>query len=90
MVSVEAALKLGAFYYLVEPFAALRDQLLVYRDYRANLEPTSVADQRTVDSLLLRRGSRPAPTDRTLSPTTARVLEIVEGSEEHPTTLSRP
>lgn len=84
MVSVEASLKLGAFYYLVKPFpfSALREQLLAYRDYRANLERTPVADQRTVDSLYLRRGPRAAPTDRTLSPTMSRVLEIVEEAAE--------
>ena len=82
--SVEAALRLGAFYYLVKPFpfAALREQLLAYREYRSSLERTPVADQRTVDSLYLRRGSRPTPADRPLSPTMSRVLEIVEGSTD--------
>lgn len=86
--SVRTAMQLGAIYYLVKPFsfAALREQLESYRQWRRRLADTAEADQETVDALygLLRspppaRGERPA-----LPPTMARVLEIVRSS---PTTL---
>lgn len=82
--SVRTAMQLGAIYYLVKPFsfAALREQLESYRQWRRRLEDADEADQDTVDALysLLRSPSAPRSGPRNLPPTMARVLEIVRSS----------
>ncbi len=83
--SVVAAMRLGAFYYLVKPFslAALREQLGSYRAWLAELDKDREADQALVDSLFDSRAAnvrRPPAAARQLPPTTARVLELVRAS----------
>jgi response regulator of citrate/malate metabolism len=83
--SVVAAMRLGAFYYLVKPFslAALREQLGSYRGWLAESAKEREADQATVDTLFDSRAAnvrRPTPGQRQLPPTTARVLDLVRGS----------
>jgi response regulator of citrate/malate metabolism len=82
--SVRSAMQLGAIYYLVKPFtfAALREQLESYRQWRRRLEQSSEADQGTVDALygLLRSPAVASATRRNLPPTMARVLDIVQAS----------
>lgn len=84
--SVRAAMQLGAIYYLVKPFsfAALREQLDSYRQWRMRLEDAAEADQDTVDALygLLRSPSAARGERRSLPPTMARVLEVVRSSAE--------
>ena len=79
--SVRSAMQLGAIYYLVKPFtfAALREQLESYRQWRQRLERSPEADQGTVDALygLLRSPAGTSATRRNLPPTMARVLDIV-------------
>jgi response regulator of citrate/malate metabolism len=82
--SVRSAMQLGAIYYLVKPFtfAALREQLESYRQWRERLESSPEADQGTVDALygLLRSPAVTSATRSNLPPTMARVLEIVRSS----------
>ena len=82
--SVRSAMKLGAVYYLVKPFtfAALREQLESYRQWRQRLERSQEADQGTVDALygLLRSPAAASATRSNLPPTMARVLDIVRSS----------
>jgi response regulator of citrate/malate metabolism len=82
--SVRSAMQLGAIYYLVKPFtfAALREQLESYRQWRQRLERSPEADQGTVDALygLLRSPAVTSATRSNLPPTMARVLEIVRSS----------
>jgi response regulator of citrate/malate metabolism len=82
--SVRSAMQLGAVYYLVKPFtfAALREQLESYQQWRRRLEQSSEADQGTVDALygLLRSPAVASATRRNLPPTMARVLDIVQAS----------
>ena len=82
--SVRSAMQLGAVYYLVKPFtfAALREQLESYRQWRQRLESSPEADQGTVDALygLLRSPAVTTGTRSNLPPTMARVLEIVRSS----------
>jgi response regulator of citrate/malate metabolism len=82
--SVRSAMQLGAIYYLVKPFtfAALREQLESYRQWRQRLERSPEADQGTVDALygLLRAPAVASATRRNLPPTMARVLDIVQSS----------
>lgn len=82
--SVRSAMQLGAVYYLVKPFtfAALREQLESYLQWRQRLERSNEADQGTVDALygLLRSPAAGSATRRNLPPTMARVLAIVESS----------
>ena len=82
--SVRSAMQLGAIYYLVKPFtfAALREQLESYRQWRQRLERSHEADQGTVDALygLLRSPALASATRRNLPPTMARVLDIVQAS----------
>jgi len=82
--SVRSAMKLGAVYYLVKPFtfAALREQLESYRQWRQRLERSQEADQGTVDALygLLRSPAAASATRSNLPPTMARVFEIVQSS----------
>lgn len=84
--SVRSAMQLGAVYYLVKPFtfAALREQLESYRQWRQRLELSHEADQGTVDALygLLRAPAIGSATRSNLPPTMARVLAIVESSVE--------
>jgi response regulator of citrate/malate metabolism len=82
--SVRSAMQLGAIYYLVKPFtfAALREQLESYRQWRQRLERSAQADQGTVDALygLLRSPAATSATRSNLPPTMARVLDIVRSS----------
>jgi response regulator of citrate/malate metabolism len=82
--SVRSAMQLGAVYYLVKPFtfAALREQLESYRQWRERLESSPEADQGTVDALygLLRSPAVTSATRSNLPPTMARVLDIVRSS----------
>jgi response regulator of citrate/malate metabolism len=82
--SVRSAMQLGAVYYLVKPFtfAALREQLESYRQWRQRLERSNQADQGTVDALygLLRSPTVAPATRRNLPTTMARVLDIVQSS----------
>jgi response regulator of citrate/malate metabolism len=82
--SVRSAMQLGAIYYLVKPFtfAALREQLESYRQWRQRIERSIEADQGTVDALygLLRSPAATTGTRSNLPPTMARVLEIVRSS----------
>ena len=82
--SVRSAMQLGAIYYLVKPFtfAALREQLESYRQWRQRLERSPEADQGTVDALygLLRSPAATFATRSNLPPTMARVLDIVRSS----------
>ena len=82
--SVRSAMQLGAIYYLVKPFtfAALREQLESYRQWRQRLERSPEADQGTVDALygLLRSPAATSTTRSNLPPTMARVLDIVRSS----------
>jgi response regulator of citrate/malate metabolism len=82
--SVRSAMQLGAVYYLVKPFtfAALREQLESYRQWRQRLERSQEADQGTVDALygLLRSPAVTSDTRSNLPPTMARVLDIVRSS----------
>jgi response regulator of citrate/malate metabolism len=82
--SVRSAMQLGAIYYLVKPFtfAALREQLESYRQWRQRLERSPEADQGTVDALygLLRSPAATSATRSNLPPTMARVLDIVRSS----------
>jgi response regulator of citrate/malate metabolism len=82
--SVRSAMQLGAVYYLVKPFtfAALREQLESYRQWRQRLERSNEADQGTVDALygLLRSLAVTSATRRNLPTTMARVLDIVQSS----------
>jgi response regulator of citrate/malate metabolism len=82
--SVRSAMQLGAVYYLVKPFtfAALREQLESYRQWRQRLERSHEADQGTVDALygLLRSPAAVSATRRNLPTTMARVLDIVQSS----------
>lgn len=79
--SVRSAIQLGAFYYLVKPFAfaALREQLESYRQWRARLSQTREADQEDVDALFsaLRAPAAVSATRRRLPPTMSRVLDAV-------------
>ena len=81
VVSVRAAMQLGAFYYLVKPFpfAALREQLQAYRSWVEELDRVPEADQQVVDALYNLRSAptRRSTASRNLQPTMARVLEIV-------------
>jgi response regulator of citrate/malate metabolism len=82
--SVRSAMQLGAIYYLVKPFtfAALREQLESYQQWRQHLERSPEADQGTVDALygLLRSPAVTSATRSNLPPTMARVLDIVRSS----------
>jgi len=82
--SVRSAMQLGAVYYLVKPFtfAALREQLESYRQWRQRLERSNEADQGTVDALygLLRSPAVTSAARRNLPTTMARVLDIVQSS----------
>ena len=82
--SVRSAMQLGAVYYLVKPFtfAALREQLESYRQWRQRLEGSHEADQGTVDALygLLRSPATASATRRNLPTTMARVLDMVQSS----------
>jgi response regulator of citrate/malate metabolism len=82
--SVRSAMQLGAVYYLVKPFsfAALREQLESYQQWRQRLERSHEADQGTVDALygLLRAPAAASATRRNLTTTMARVLDIVQAS----------
>ncbi|HEY0812380.1 MAG TPA: response regulator [Pseudonocardia sp.] len=81
--SVRAAMQLGAFYYLVKPFtlAALREQLHAYAAWVQRLTAAPEADQRDVDDLYSLRGRQPrGMATRTLEPTMAKVLHIVESA----------
>lgn len=82
--SVRSAMRLGAIYYLVKPFtfAALREQLESYRQWRQQLERSLQADQGTVDALygLLHSPAAASATRRSLPTTMARVLDIVQSS----------
>ncbi|GAA3141187.1 response regulator of citrate/malate metabolism [Kribbella aluminosa] len=84
--SVRAAIQLGAIYYLVKPFAfaALREQLEAYRQWRQRLSQAREADQETVDTLysMLHSPATHARQRRKLPATMARVLEVVSGSPE--------
>jgi response regulator of citrate/malate metabolism len=77
-------MQLGAVYYLVKPFtfAALREQLESYRQWRERLASSPEADQGTVDALygLLRSPAVTSATRSNLPPTMARVLDIVRSS----------
>jgi response regulator of citrate/malate metabolism len=82
--SVREAMGLGAMYYLVKPFGfkQLKDKLESYRRWRHELAagPRDAADQQTVDALydMLRVTSDPS---RLLPPTMAKILQVVQGSE---------
>jgi len=82
--SVREAIGLGAMYYLVKPFGfkQLKDKLESYRRWRHELAagPRDAADQQTVDALydMLRVTSDPS---RLLPPTMAKILQVVQGSE---------
>ena len=82
--SVRSAMQLGAVYYLVKPFtfAALREQLVSYQQWRQRLERSHEADQGTVDALygLLRSPAVASAARRNMPPTMARVLDIVQSS----------
>ena len=82
--SVREAIGLGAMYYLVKPFGfkQLKNKLESYRRWRHELAagPRDAADQQTVDALydMLRVTSDPS---RLLPPTMAKILQVVQGSE---------
>ena len=82
--SVRSAMQLGAVYYLVKPFtfAALREQLESYQQWRHRLEGSHEADQGTVDVLygLLRSRATASATRRNLPTTMVRLLDIVQSS----------
>jgi response regulator of citrate/malate metabolism len=82
--SVRAAIQLGAIYYLVKPFAfaALREQLEAYLQWRQRLSQTREADQETVDTLYstLRSPATIARQRRKLPATMTRVLDVVTDS----------
>ncbi|MEP7369159.1 MAG: response regulator [Dermatophilaceae bacterium] len=82
--SVRSAMQLGAIYFLVKPFtfAALREQLESYRQWRQRLEKSPVADQDLVDELygLLRSPAVTSAARSNLPPTMARVLDVVQSS----------
>jgi len=84
--SVRAAIQLGAIYYLVKPFAfaALREQLEAYLQWRQRLSQAREADQETVDALysMLRSPATHARQRRKLPATMARVLDVVAGSPD--------
>jgi response regulator of citrate/malate metabolism len=84
--SVRAAIQLGAIYYLVKPFAfaALREQLEAYLQWRQRLSQAREADQDTVDTLysMLRSPAADARQRRRLPATMARVLDVVAGSPD--------
>jgi response regulator of citrate/malate metabolism len=84
--SVRAAIQLGAIYYLVKPFAfaALREQLEAYLQWRQRLSQAREADQETVDTLYstLRSPATIARQRRKLPATMTRVLDVVSGSPE--------
>lgn len=84
--SVRAAIQLGAIYYLVKPFAfaALREQLEAYREWRGQLCRTSEADQDTVETLysMLRAPATAARSRRQLAPSMSRVLDLVGAAGE--------
>jgi response regulator of citrate/malate metabolism len=84
LASVQAAMRLGAAYYLVKPFGfdQFRDKLLAYRRWRegsARSMPSGQADQAQIDALYRMRhqtlssAARSAP----LPPTMAKVLAAV-------------
>src|SRR5207247_3526203 len=89
--SVRSAIQLGAIYYLVKPFAfaALREQLEAYLQWRQRLSQAREADQETVDTLysMLRSPATNARQRRRLPATMARVLDVVAAS---PDALSAP
>ncbi|HEY0472426.1 MAG TPA: response regulator [Kribbella sp.] len=84
--SVRAAIQLGAIYYLVKPFAfaALREQLEAYQQWRQRLSQAREADQDTVDALysLLRSPATNSRQRRRLPATMARVLDAVAESPD--------
>jgi response regulator of citrate/malate metabolism len=84
--SVRSAIQLGAIYYLVKPFAfaALREQLEAYLQWRQRLSQAREADQETVDTLysMLRSPATSARQRRKLPATMARVLDVVADSPD--------
>jgi len=84
--SVRSAIQLGAIYYLVKPFAfaALREQLEAYLQWRQRLSQAREADQETVDTLysMLRSPATNARQRRKLPATMARVLDVVAASPD--------
>lgn len=81
--SIREAIRLGAFYYLVKPFAfsALREQLMAYAQWRTSATPSAdaVTDQRDVDRMFGLRNRQAGSSDRRseLPETMRRVLHIV-------------
>ncbi len=85
--SVQAAMKLGAAYYLVKPFGfdQFRDKLLAYRRWREGSGQSlhgAQADQAQIDALYRMRDQTLAAAARSapLHPTMAKVLAAVRGS----------
>lgn len=83
LASVQAAMKLGAAYYLVKPFGLdqLRDKLLAYRRWREGSRRLrgDQADQAQIDALYRMRHQALSPTARSapMHPTMAKVLAAV-------------
>lgn len=83
LTTVRAAMRSGAIYYLVKPFAfdQLRQQLEAYRKWRNRLAGSGQVDQEGVDSLFeLLHGSSSDGTRNRLHPTMQKVLDVVVGA----------
>lgn len=79
--TVRAAMRTGAFYYLVKPFGfdQFVRELTAYKAWREQTASASPADQASIDDLFaLQRTQHAGP--RRLPPTMARVLEIVQAA----------
>jgi response regulator of citrate/malate metabolism len=92
MDTVRAAISQGVVQYLLKPFtfAAMRDKLQSYTEYRAALaRATTAQDQAVVDrALAVLRGAPEAALPKNLSPTTlSSVIEALEAQAE-PTSAS--
>lgn len=84
--TVRAAMRSGAFYYLVKPFGfdQFRRELTAYREWRTKLAADGIADQTTVDGLYgILRSQNPDAIRRQLPPTMQKVLDEVR-STPHP------
>ncbi len=84
--TVRAAMRSGAFYYLVKPFGfeQFRRELTAYREWRNQLPEDGFADQLTVDSLYdMLRAQNPDAARRQLPATMQKVLDQVR-STPHP------
>src|ERR1700736_428937 len=83
--SVRAAMKLGAFHYLVKPFrfSVLAERLDAYRRLWERTNRMKEADQQDVDSLfgLLRASDAAAPPKGHSAPTLALVREVFQDGD---------